>query len=78
MQTQTSNVEEKPKKKYYDYGRVDWKLEFPESRDAIKAVDDETLIKWYRFLPPALGNYKKALLLSDIVYEVKKRFYNKN
>lgn len=75
---QTEVVEVKPKKSYFDYGRTDWKLEFPESRDAVKAASDETLIKWYRFLPPALGNYKKALLLSDIVYEVKKRFYTKN
>lgn len=75
---QAEVVEVKPKKAYYNYGRVDWKLEFPESRDAVKAADDETLIKWYRFLSPALGNYKKALLLSDIVYEVKKRFYTKN
>lgn len=76
MQTQT--VEVKPKKSYYNYGRVDWKLDYPISRDAVKEADDETIIKWYRFLAPALGNYRKNLLLSDIMYEVRKRFYNKN
>lgn len=64
----------KSKTSNFNYGRFDWKMEYPKNREEIKSLDDDTLIKYYRFLPPALGNKYKAFLLSDIVSEVKRRF----
>lgn len=64
----------KQKTNNFNYGRFDWKMDYPKNREEIKNLDDETLIKYYRFLPPALGNKYKAFLLSDIVSEVKQRF----
>ena len=61
-------------KTYHNYGRFDWKMKFPENRDAIRNADDDQIVKWWRFLPPALNDKYKMILLSDITYEFKKRF----
>lgn len=62
----------------FNYGRFDWKMEYPKNREEIKSLDDDTLVKYWRFLPPALGNKYKAFLLSDIDYEFKRRFKTSN
>lgn len=57
----------------FNYGRYNWKMQFPNISD-VKTMSDEDLHKYYKDLPPALGNQEKARVLNAIVSEVKLRY----
>lgn len=61
------------KKNYVNYGRVDWKLEFPKSYEEIEKSNDEDLIKWFRFLPGSNVPYKNSLNIA-VKRELFKRY----
>ena len=57
----------------FNYGRFDWKMPYPKTRDEIKTAEDDQLVKWWRFLSPA-NTKEKCILMGDITYEFKRRF----
>lgn len=60
----------------FNYGRFDWKLPYPKNTEEIRSAEDEQIIKWWRFLPPAKSK-ENSYILNNIVYEFNKRFkYN--